>query len=110
MKHLRGFGKKYFRFASIVAYSTLSKLHSNETISKQIFGDFHAKLDDDRADDDPLLNLELLVENAKVCRCAKVYGQIVRLTLLLNHFIPRCPYYTTWYAFRRTGVHPPKSI
>jgi hypothetical protein len=27
--------------------------------------------------------------------------------LLLNHFIPRCPYYTTFYAFRRTGVHPP---
>jgi hypothetical protein len=25
----------------------------------------------------------------------------------LNHYIPRCPYYTTYFAFRRTGVHPP---
>lgn len=108
MKYLRGFGKRYFRFASIIAYNTMSKLHSNETASKQIFSDYYIESNIDKTDDDPPpINLLPLLENAKVCRCAKAYKQIVRLTLLLNHFIPRCPYYTTWYAFRRTGTHPP---
>ncbi|KIM03951.1 MAG: hypothetical protein KN64_09500 [Sulfurovum sp. AS07-7] len=107
MKYLRGFGKRYFRFASIIAYSTASKLHANEIASKQIFSKCSIGVQDDEIDDDPPIELEFLLENTKVCRCAKSYKQSVRLTLLLNHFIPRCPYYTTWYAFRRTGTHPP---
>lgn len=30
-----------------------------------------------------------------------------KLLVSLFKFIPRCPYYTTYFAFRRTGVHPP---
>ena len=45
--------------------------------------------------------------NAKPCHCNYLYNLRTRLILLINHFIPRCPYYTTYFAFRRTGVHPP---
>lgn len=106
MRYLRGFGKNYFRFASITAYNTASKLHANEIISKRIFNKYIIGSKDDQTDDPPQ-DIDIFLENAKVCRCAKLYKQSVRLTLLLNHFIPRSPYYTTWYAFRRTGVHPP---
>ncbi|MDX9813637.1 MAG: large repetitive protein [Sulfurimonas sp.] len=43
----------------------------------------------------------------KPCHCNIFFKHKIRLILLLNHFIPRCPFYTTWFAFRRTGVHPP---
>ncbi|MBE0514005.1 hypothetical protein [Sulfurimonas sp.] len=43
----------------------------------------------------------------KPCHCNLFFKRKIRLVLLLNHFIPRCPYYTTYFAFRRTGVHPP---
>jgi hypothetical protein len=107
MKHLRGFRKRYFRLASIVAYSTASKIQANDTISKYLFINRFELTDDEEEDEDPPIQTALFAQNAKVCRCAKAYKQKARLALLLNHFIPRCPYYTTWYAFRRTGVHPP---
>jgi hypothetical protein len=31
----------------------------------------------------------------------------LHLAVTLFKFIPRCPYYDTFFAFRRTGVHPP---
>jgi len=46
----------------------------------------------------------------RVCLCNCFYKRKARLVLLLNHFIPRCPYYNTYFAFRRTGVHPPLSL
>jgi len=39
------------------------------------------------------------------CNC--YFKRKTRLALLLNHYIPRCPFYCTYFAFRRTGVHPP---
>ena len=46
----------------------------------------------------------------KACHCNCYFKLKTRLALLLHHYIPRCPYYTTFYAFRRTGVHPPQLI
>jgi len=43
----------------------------------------------------------------KACHCNKIFLRRTKLILALNHFIPRCPYYNTYFAFRRTGVHPP---
>lgn len=51
-----------------------------------------------------VLRLSLL---SKPCYCNIFFALKTRLSLLINHFIPRCPYYTTYFAFRRTGVHPP---
>ncbi len=45
----------------------------------------------------------------KACECNCYFTLKTRLMLLLHHYIPRCPYYTTYFAYRRTGVHPPLS-
>jgi hypothetical protein len=44
------------------------------------------------------------------CHCNCFFKLKTRMTLLLNHYIPRCPFYCTYFAFRRTGVHPPLTI
>ncbi len=46
----------------------------------------------------------------KACHCNCYFKLKTRLALLLNHYIPRCPFYCTYFAFRRTGVHPPMTI
>jgi len=46
----------------------------------------------------------------KACHCNCYFKLKTKLALLLHHYIPRCPYYTTFYAFRRTGVHPPQNL
>jgi len=49
----------------------------------------------------------IIVFIKKPCHCNKFFRLKTRLTLLLNHYIPRCPFYCTYFAFRRTGSHPP---
>jgi len=51
--------------------------------------------------------LKDLLFNKKPCHCNKIFLCKTRLILLLNHFIPRCAYYNPYFAFRRTGTHPP---
>ncbi|WP_321778033.1 hypothetical protein [Sulfurimonas sp.] len=52
--------------------------------------------------------LELIYKlNSKPCQCNCYYKLKTKVILLINHFIPRCPFYTVCFAFRRTGVHPP---
>ena len=46
----------------------------------------------------------------KACHCNCYFKLKTKLALLLNHYIPRCPFYCTYFAFRRTGVHPPQVI
>ena len=46
----------------------------------------------------------------KACHCNCYFKLKTRLALLLNHYIPRCPFYCTYFAFRRTGVHPPQTF
>ncbi|MDD5360239.1 MAG: hypothetical protein PHI79_03875 [Sulfurovaceae bacterium] len=105
-RFIKGFGKRYFKLSSIVAYSTAIKLNSQEVAFSFLkFGKkvINAEINDEEEDPPN----DIFLTNTKICNCAKAYYHKARLTLLLNHFIPRCPYYTTWYAFRRTGVHPP---
>ena len=49
--------------------------------------------------------LKLVVK--KACHCNKIFLRKTKLILALNHFIPRCAYYNPYFAFRRTGTHPP---
>ncbi|MDX1808918.1 MAG: hypothetical protein R3331_05220 [Sulfurospirillaceae bacterium] len=51
----------------------------------------------------------IILRYIKPCHCNCIFRLKIRLILLLNIFIPRCPYYCTYFAFRRTGVHPPFS-
>jgi hypothetical protein len=98
VKSPRGFGKNYFTFSAILAYSVQNKLQSQlDFASKEIL------------DEIPLLELEeaLLLQNSKPCYCNILFKLKTRLSLLLNIFIPRCPFYCKYFAFRRSGVHPP---
>lgn len=45
--------------------------------------------------------------NSRPCYCNILFAIRTKISMLINIFIPRCPYYTTYFAFRRTGVHPP---
>ncbi|OIP54466.1 MAG: hypothetical protein AUK54_06260 [Helicobacteraceae bacterium CG2_30_36_10] len=85
MKLLHGFGKDYLLFSSMSAYNVVAPLQSRATSSQtpDLADSYH-------------------------CDC--FYELRTKLTLLINHYIPRCPFYTVCFAFRRTGVHPPLFI
>ena len=109
---VKGFGKKYFTLASIQAHSNAPKLHAIFTaINHSINEKLKISSNNDEEDElsiqleQSLLSCTLL--NNKPCHCECVFKGIAALAVKLFKFIPRCPYYTTYFAFRRTGVHPP---
>jgi hypothetical protein len=106
---LRGFGKKYFTLASILAYSTAPRLLAQKTAHLETLKLLHVSSQEDTDNDlfDELLTVQ--PEQIKPCHCNCIFKRKIRLILLLNHFIPRCAFYTKYFAFRRTGVHPPLS-
>lgn len=109
MKSPRGFGKNYFTFSAVLAYSVAQELqsqvsHAYSRLHKSIFED--EELLDECESPPDLVELPLII-TTKACHCSCLCSNITRLKLLLNHYIPRCPYYTTYFAFRRSGVHPP---
>lgn len=107
---LRGFGKRYFTLASILAHSVMPRLQAQTTIYSSLkYKVFTQECADeeDSPPDEPLLFTNSILQTNKACHCNCVFKKRIRLILLLNHFIPRCPFYTKYFAFRRTGVHPP---
>ena len=107
---LRGFGKRYFTLASILAYSITPKLHAQKSSFTALTPNQNIS-EYDENDDPPQNSLLCIIaplqQSHKVCHCNSIFKKRIRLILLLNHFIPRCPFYTKYFAFRRTGVHPP---
>ncbi|MCF6340299.1 MAG: hypothetical protein L3J10_06075 [Sulfurimonas sp.] len=111
MRSPRGFGKKYFTFSSMLAHSVEVTLQSRESSSKVYIQDKISSQEDSLDESPPDEILEILCElNSKPCHCNCYYNLKIKIALLLNHFIPRCPFYTVCFAFRRTGVHPPLFI
>lgn len=109
MKSPKGFGKSYFTLASILAHTVQRKIESQTIKIDHLLANVTPKETTEVDENDPpaeLLNL-FLVTNAKPCHCKCFYKLRTRIILKINHYIPRCPYYATWFAFRRTGVHPP---
>lgn len=104
-----GFGKKYFTFSSILAHTTHVKLQSQTTSTSTLLYKNSSIEHDEIEEEDPPIEIDeiLLSNKTKPCHCNAIYNLKTRLSLLLNQFIPRCPYYTTYFAFRRSGVHPP---
>ena len=111
MKSPHGFGKKYFTFSSMLAHSVAVTLQSRAN-SYELYLQNKISLEDDTLDESPPDEiLETLCElNSKPCHCNCYHKTKTKLALLINHFIPRCPFYTVCFAFRRTGVHPPLFI
>lgn len=109
MKRLRGFGKNYFTFSAMLAYNVEHKLQSQVSIVHTLsrFSSSNESEYDENEPPDELLEATL-VKAPKPCHCNCYFKLKTRLTLLLNHYIPRCPFYCTYFAFRRTGVHPPR--
>ncbi|RXK13642.1 hypothetical protein CP965_05780 [Halarcobacter mediterraneus] len=113
MKAPKGFGKKYFTFASILAYAVENKLQRLVIVSKYAFTNKSSNQEDEFEENDPPLdNLTLCLVSAvnKPCHCDCFFKSKTRLAVALFKFIPRCPYYCKFFAFRRTGVHPPLII
>jgi len=108
VKSPKGFGKNYFTFSAMLAHTVENSLQA-QVASCHLLSHHKISQEDDLLEEDP--PLELLVEvplvSAKPCHCNCFYNLQTKLILLYNTFIARCPYYTTCFAFRRTGVHPP---
>ncbi len=105
---LRGFGKNYFTLSAILAHSVAHKLQA-QVASVSVLHTFQSDREPSEEEEplEALLGVRTTLQPVKPCHCNCYYKRKARLVLLLNHFIPRCPFYTTFYAFRRTGVHPP---
>lgn len=108
----KGFGKNYFIFASILAHSVQNIIQSLIVKVDYLLEGNSAKETDELNKNDPPLTLlnVLCVAKQKTCHCNCIHKLKTFLSLKRHHFIPRCPYYTTYFAFRRTGVHPPYFI
>ena len=113
MKLLNGFDKNFFTLCSIQAYSVAPKLHSIITSYKNHINTKLSSSNKDEIDEEespPNLQESLLscfIQKRKPCHCDCVFKRKTALAINLFRFIPRCPYYNTFFAFRRTGVHPP---
>ena len=113
MKLLKGFGKKYFTLSAIQAHSVAPKLHSVITSYKNHSNkklSISSKDENEEDESVPILQENLisyLIQRTKPCHCDCVFRRKTALAITLFKFIPRCPYYDTFFAFRRTGVHPP---
>ncbi len=113
MKLLNGFGKKYFTLCSIQAYAVAPKLHSVITSYKNhLSTKLSISSEDKKEEDESPPNLQenlvsVFLLNKKPCHCDCVFKRRTAIAVALFKFIPRCPYYDTFFAFRRTGVHPP---
>ncbi len=110
MKLLRGFGKNYFTLSAMLAYNVEHKLHSQVSVAHSLLR-LSDSSDHDMDENDPPEEVsETTLAQAKPCHCNCYFKLRTRLALLLNHYIPRCPFYCTYFAFRRTGVHPPHPL
>jgi len=106
---LKGFGKNYFRLVAIQAYSSSLTLQSR--ISAFCAVERFSHKESEIADEDDPPTLEILqatpIITTKPCHCNCFFNHKARLATLLFHFIPRCRFYNKFFAFRRTGTHPP---
>ena len=112
MKLLKGFGKKYFSLCSIQAHSVAPKLHGTITsLSHHLHTKTLSSLEEEKEEESPPTLqdtlLFCLLQSKKPCHCDGLFKRKTALAISLFKFIPRCPYYDTFFAFRRTGVHPP---
>ena len=110
MRRPKGFGKTYFSLSAILAYSVTSTMHSQISAFTSSICGIYSKEEEEIKDDDPpykLLELHHFHNDFKPCQCSCFFNHLAQIMLHIHHYIPRCPYYTTYFAFRRTGVHPP---
>jgi hypothetical protein len=112
VKSPKGFGKRYFTLAAILAYSITPRLRNLavrfDFYLKKKFFDTDEEQEENEASP-PFLQTLQPCSFLKVhpCHCNCLFALKTKLAIALFHYIPRCPFYNTYFAFRRTGVHPP---
>ena len=110
MKSPKGFGKNYFSFSAMLAFSVQNSLDSKASSICSLLSNRLSKESEEIDEDDP--PFEILETTSfstdKPCHCSCFYRLKTKLATLLHNYIPRCPFYCTYFAFRRSGVHPPK--
>ena len=111
MKSPLGFGKNYFTLSSILAHSIEPVMQSQ---SSSLESTLHRRIsrDEESQENEPpdIVEISQFHNESKPCHCNCFFKIKARLMLQLHHYIPRCPFYTPCFAFRRTGVHPPLSF
>jgi hypothetical protein len=105
VKTLKGFGKTYFSLSSILAHSVARTQQSQISALTAFVNCRFSHEKELEEDESPPEILEL--HDFKPCFCSCFFNHLAHIMLHIHHYIPRCPYYTTYFAFRRTGVHPP---
>ncbi len=110
MKSPKGFGRTYFSLSSILAHSVARTMQSQiVALTSPFYAQFSSEpLAEDAPPD--VLEGSLVLTTPKPCQCNCYYRAKTRLMLRLHHYIPRCPFYTPCFAYRRTGVHPPQTF
>jgi len=104
MQLFKGLKDEYFVFNNILNNMYSNIAHTKNLIKFQLF-------QNKSKSNNFIFNFLSLCEiDDKPCHCNYFYKLKATLMLKTNHFIPRCPYYTTYFAFRRTGIHPPYFI
>ncbi|MCG3662710.1 hypothetical protein L5F37_04770 [Aliarcobacter butzleri] len=109
---LNGFGKKYFSLSSIQAYSVAITLH-NIAVSCKNHLQIKLQLSSSENEEETVSKgleqslLSCFAIKTKPCHCDCLFKRKTALAVRLFRYIPRCPFYCTFFAFRRTGVHPP---
>ncbi|WP_024955554.1 hypothetical protein [Sulfurospirillum arcachonense] len=110
MKSPKGFRKNYFTFAAILAHSVFVRLH-NIALQFDFYlkKNFSQKEEQDVEENSPPNELfqSCLFIKIRPSHCNCIFARKTKIIVALFHYIPRCPYYNTYFAFRRTGVHPP---
>ena len=109
MRVPNGFGKNYFSLSAIQSYTVAKTLHARASSFHAYFCQKNSSSDEEfeESESPPQLLEESFFSHPKPCHCNCYFTLKTRLMLFLHIYIPRCPYYTTCFAFRRTGVHPP---
>jgi hypothetical protein len=109
VKRPKGFGKTYFSLSSILAYSVARTMNAQISAVTALVSCRFSHEDEIEEDDPPneILELHTFHNDFKPCLCSCYFNHLAHIMLHIHHYIPRCPYYTTYFAFRRTGVHPP---
>ena len=110
MKLLKGFGKNYFSLSVLTMYSTVKKILDILIISKLLSlqtNSFSENDEDSPPEEEFLLEFSTQLNKVRPCHCDCIFKQKTKQVTQIFKYIPRCPFYTTYFAFRRTGVHPP---
>lgn len=112
MRFIKGFRKNYFTFAAMTIYSSAKKLSDNFFQAKSFYftQNLYEEVEDESPPDLEELQTQLCILKVKPCYCNKVFALKTYLAIHLHIFIPRCPYYNKYFAFRRSGSHPPKTL